>query len=71
MTNITIDGYHHARNRNRLDEPASVTHAVISALALVVFVVAGLLWLGGCAAHGDGMTRNENAAIVAIIGEGE
>lgn len=46
MNHIVIDGYHYARNRNRLDEPASLTHAVLSAIALVAFVVGGLVWLG-------------------------
>ena len=45
MTHITIDGYHYARNRHQLDEPASLTHAVVSALALVAFVVGGIMWL--------------------------
>lgn len=43
---LVIDGYHYARNRNRLNAPASLTHAVLSAIALVAFVVGGLVWMG-------------------------
>lgn len=63
---IHIDGYHHARNRKRRHDDSSSLMNVLAAVAMIAFLTASIAWLPACASD-DGMSRNENAAIVALV----